>query len=71
MSDRNIPNWYKYLQETQPVYMNAVEDLGKITRKAGPLSEKVVHLIQLSAAAAIRSEGSVHSHVRRSRGGSK
>jgi AhpD family alkylhydroperoxidase len=36
-------------------------------RREGPLDEKTSHLIQLAAAAAIRSEGSVHSHVRRAR----
>ena len=31
----------------------------------GPVSDKVRQLVQLAAAAAIRSEGAVHSHVRR------
>ena len=31
----------------------------------GPLKSKTSHLIQLAAAAAIRSEGAVHSHTRR------
>ena len=44
---------------------DAVENLGKTTREMGPVDEKTSHLIQLAAAAAIRSEGSVHSHVRR------
>jgi AhpD family alkylhydroperoxidase len=34
-------------------------------RHAGPLDDAVVQLIQLGAAAAIRSEGAVHSHARR------
>ncbi|MGH8332784.1 MAG: carboxymuconolactone decarboxylase family protein, partial [Pseudomonas fluorescens] len=34
-------------------------------RHTGPLEEIVVQLIQLGAAAAIRSEGAVHSHTRR------
>jgi len=65
MAQHGIPDWYKFLKETQSDFIEAVEDLGKITKKAGPLSEKTVHLIQLGGAAAIRSEGSVHSHVRR------
>ncbi len=32
---------------------------------AGPLDDKTVHFVQLAAAAAVRSEGAVHSHVRR------
>ena len=39
--------------------------LGKQLQEAGPISKKQAHLIQLAAAAAIRSEGGVHSHVRR------
>lgn len=65
MSKHSIPEWYKFLKNNQATYIKAVEDLGKIARKAGPLSEKILHLIQLSAAATIRSEGAVHSHVRR------
>jgi 4-carboxymuconolactone decarboxylase len=43
----------------------AVDNLGKATRASGPISAKTAHLIQLAAAAAIRSEGAVHSHARR------
>ena len=39
--------------------------LGKSLREAGPISPKEAHLIQLAAAAAIKSEGAVHSHTKR------
>jgi AhpD family alkylhydroperoxidase len=42
-----------------------VEALGEVVRTSGPLDAKTVHLVQLASAAAIRSEGAVHSHVRR------
>ncbi len=45
--------------------MAAVEQLGEAVRTEGPLDQKQGHLIQLAAAAAIRSEGAVHSHTRR------
>lgn len=45
--------------------MEKQEDLGRTLREAGPLDEKTSQLIQLGAAAALRSEGSVHSHVKR------
>ncbi|WP_082411706.1 carboxymuconolactone decarboxylase family protein [Methylogaea oryzae] len=45
--------------------MAAVEALGKTVREQGPIDEKTAHLIQMAAAVAIHSEGSVHSHVRR------
>ncbi len=65
MSPRKPPEWYRLLQKRHPQYMAAVEELGKVARQAGPLDEKTAHLIQLAAAAAIRSEGAVHSHVKR------
>ncbi len=41
------------------------QDLGKALREAGPVDEKTAELTQLAAAAATRSEGAVHSHVKR------
>ena len=62
---RKPPQTYRTLQKKHPELLRAVEALGEAARKAGPLDGKTSHLIQLAAAAAVRSEGSVHSHVRR------
>jgi 4-carboxymuconolactone decarboxylase len=59
------PSFYLKVKEQYPEYFDAVESLGEAVRRAGPLDEKTLHLIQLAAAAASRSEGAVHSHVRR------
>lgn len=59
------PKFYQALQEQQPQFIEAVDNLGRAARAAGPLEDKCGHLIQLAACAAIRSEGGVHSHVRR------
>jgi len=56
---------YLKIKERYPDFINAIESLGKISKGAGPIDEKTAHLVQLAAAAAIRSEGSVHSHTRR------
>jgi AhpD family alkylhydroperoxidase len=56
---------YLRVKNRFPDFINAVESLGTVTRKEGPIDEKGTQLIQLAAAAAIRSEGSVHSHTRR------
>ncbi|OHC34076.1 MAG: alkylhydroperoxidase [Pseudomonadales bacterium RIFCSPLOWO2_02_FULL_63_210] len=56
---------YQRLRKQHPDYFDAVEALGKAVRHAGPLEQQVIQLVQLGAAAAIRSEGAVHSHVRR------
>ena len=56
---------YHKLLARHPELLAAVESLGRAAGTAGPLDETVRHLIQLAAAAAIHSEGAVHSHTRR------
>lgn len=56
---------YLKIKKQYPDFINAVESLGKTIKKEGPIDEKTAHLIQLAAAASIRSEGAVHSHTRR------
>lgn len=65
MSQQGFSEWFLFLKERHDKFINAVEELGKVVRKQGPLDEKTGHLIQLAAAATIRSEGAVHSHVKR------
>lgn len=65
MSDKSKPSFYKKVSKQYPEVFTAVENLGTTLRTAGPLDEKTSHLIQLAAAAAAQSEGSVHSHTRR------
>lgn len=64
MSDEK-PDWFNRLRGRHAEFVRAVEELGQAVRQAGPIDEKTVHLIQLGAATAIRSEGAVHSHARR------
>jgi len=56
---------YHKMKERHPQLLDAVEALGEAASNAGPLSEKARQFVQLAAAAAIRSEGAVHSHARR------
>jgi 4-carboxymuconolactone decarboxylase len=65
MSEGTYPGWYSFIKENHGKFITALEQLGEVVRQEGPLDEKTSHLIQLAAAAAIRSEGSVHSHARR------
>ncbi len=65
MSEEKLPNWYTVVSEKHGEFMRAVQELGKAVREEGPLDEKTAHLIQLAAAATLRSEGAVHSHVKR------
>ena len=67
MAEAKYPQWYQFIKKNHGKFMECLEQLGEAVRREGPLDEKTSQLIQLAAAAAIRSEGSVHSHVRRAR----
>jgi alkylhydroperoxidase/carboxymuconolactone decarboxylase family protein YurZ len=60
-----LPKQYASIQKRYKDLIKSVENLGKATKSAGPLNKKSSEFVQLAAAAAIRSEGSVHSHARR------
>jgi 4-carboxymuconolactone decarboxylase len=62
---RELPEHYVDLRKKFKGFMRAVDNLGKAASASGPLDEKTSQLIQLAAAAAVRSEGAVHSHTRR------
>jgi alkylhydroperoxidase/carboxymuconolactone decarboxylase family protein YurZ len=59
------PKHYQRIKEKFGEYGRALDQLEEATHNSGPLDLKTSHLIQLAAAAAIRSEGGVHSHARR------
>jgi len=59
------PPFYLKINARYPQVIAALESLGETLRCAGPLDQKTVHLTQLAAAAAVHSEGAVHSHARR------
>ena len=61
----SAPKQYLKIQQHYPDFINALEGLGKTVKQAGPLDEKTSQLVQLAAAASIRSEGAVHSHSKR------
>ncbi|HXH04527.1 MAG TPA: carboxymuconolactone decarboxylase family protein [Candidatus Competibacteraceae bacterium] len=60
-----LPELYQRLRDQHRKFFDAAEALGQVAKAAGPLDTKTAQLLQLTAAAAIRSEGAVHSHVRR------
>lgn len=59
------PKQYESIRKRFKTYFKAAENLGKAAKATGPVDEKNAQLIQIAAAAAIRSEGAVHSHTRR------
>jgi len=64
-SKTQTPKNYRALARQYPRFMAAIDALGAAAANAGPLTEKTRHLVQIGAAAALRSEGAVHSHTRR------
>lgn len=56
---------YRELKKRHRNVVSALETLGQTLKREGPIDEKTAQLIQLAAAAAIHSEGAVHSHTRR------
>ncbi|MBK6963738.1 MAG: carboxymuconolactone decarboxylase family protein [Bacteroidales bacterium] len=60
-----LPKHYEKNKVSYPAYFEALEKLGETIRETSPLPENTMCLINLAAAAAIQSEGSVHSHTRR------
>ncbi|MBI5213638.1 MAG: carboxymuconolactone decarboxylase family protein [Nitrospirae bacterium] len=60
-----LPEQYLSIKKRFKKYFIAVDNLGKAAKAAGPLNTKTAHLIQLAAAATVKSEGAVHSHARR------
>ncbi|HEB27766.1 MAG TPA: carboxymuconolactone decarboxylase family protein [Porticoccus sp.] len=65
MAHKELPKTFQSVCQQHQQIAKAVEELGKAAKQAGPIDEKSAQLIQLAAAASIRSEGAVHSHVRR------
>ena len=68
MAENRVPDMYLRLKARHARLFAAAEAVGEAARAEGPLGEKEIQLIQLAAAAAIRSEGAVHSHTRRALG---
>mgnify|MGYP002725866392 CR=1 FL=1 len=60
-----LPNNYNWLITEFDKVMQAHQQLGKELMDAGPIDQKTCQLIKLAGAAANRSEGAVHSHIKR------
>lgn len=63
--NHKIANHYEMVKKHHPEYIDAVENLGKIAKNAGPIDSKNAQLIQLAASIASKSEGATHSHTKR------
>lgn len=60
-----LPPAYTRFSRRFPKVVKIYEQLGEAAAGAGPLDQRTVHLVKLGMAMGARSEGAVHSHVRR------
>ncbi len=65
MSRKQIPQWFEHMKQNLPRLLAAVDGLGEAVREENSLDARTGFLVQVAGAVAIRSEGSVHSPVRR------
>lgn len=65
MTKHGLPSGAGDVAEQYPEVWDAYAALGKACAEAGPLDARSRRLIKLSLAIGVRSEGAVHSHVRR------
>ena len=63
--ENELPPHYRSIKKRFGDYGKILAELGQIVKDSGPLDRKTSELIQLAAAATLRSEGAVHSHARR------
>ena len=60
-----LPDFLQGVIEEYPEVWKAYQSLGEACGTAGPLEPKTVRLVKLGLAIGAKSEGAVHSHVRR------
>ena len=60
-----LPKTFLKIKERYGPVIDSLQALGDAVHQAGPLDSKTAHLVQMAAAASLRSEGAVASHARR------
>ena len=61
-----LPKSYRTFVDKHPEVADAYHRLGEACHEAGPLDVKTRHLVKLGIAVALKSEGGVKAHTRRS-----
>jgi alkylhydroperoxidase/carboxymuconolactone decarboxylase family protein YurZ len=65
MSQETLPAGAGKVADQYPEVWDAYAELGRACAEAGPLDDRTRRLVKLALAVGARSEGAVHSHVRR------
>ena len=63
--DDKLPDFLQGVIDEYPEVWKAYQSLGEACGTLGPLDPKTVRLVKLALAIGAKSEGAVHSHVRR------
>lgn len=65
MTEQTLPPRPRRIADEHPKVWNTYQELGKACAEAGPLDDRTARLVKLALAIGARSQGAVHSHVRR------
>jgi alkylhydroperoxidase/carboxymuconolactone decarboxylase family protein YurZ len=65
MAQETLPSRAGQLANESPEIWRTYQALGNACAEAGPLDDRARRLVKLALAVGVRSEGAVHSHVRR------
>lgn len=65
MAKHDLPSGAGKVADDYPEVWDAYAALGEACAQAGPLNERTRRLVKLALAVGARSEGAIHSHVRR------
>jgi 4-carboxymuconolactone decarboxylase len=59
------PTQFEQLTARYPTLAEAYGEFGRSVTQAGPLEERLVHLVKLGISIGMRHEGAVHAHTRK------
>jgi 4-carboxymuconolactone decarboxylase len=65
MANPQPPRQFEQLTERYPEVARTYADLGHALTRAGPLEERLVHLVKLGISIGMRHMGAVHAHTRK------
>jgi 4-carboxymuconolactone decarboxylase len=65
MVQPNPPSQFEQLTDRYAQVGRAYDEFGRALTGAGPLDEKLVHLVKLGISIGMRHEGAVHAHTRK------
>jgi 4-carboxymuconolactone decarboxylase len=59
------PTQFEQLTDRYPELREAYDGFGRAVTRAGPLEDRIAHLVKLGISIGMRHEGAVHAHTRK------